>query len=114
MNIIEEQFVTIHGKKFFVDKDGNLNLSRERISNIAEIIGLESIKGLKRLALGNFADYDKDAEEEKEWYNDFKEFKILDSFKTLGSGLKALSSIINILIISSKSLLITYFLEYKI
>ncbi len=60
MTKIENQFVIVNGEKIFVDKEGYLDLTREKITDMDEIIGLENIEGLKvqfKSRIVNFEDF---------------------------------------------------------
>ncbi len=80
---IENQFVIVHGEKIFVDEEGILDLRRKEICDMDEIIGLETIQGLKSLRVGNSDEDDENSEIYKESYNNFKEFRIVKSFRSL-------------------------------
>ncbi len=48
---MESQVVIVHGEKIFIDKKGILALRRKNITEVAQIIGLENLVGLKVLDL---------------------------------------------------------------
>jgi Leucine-rich repeat (LRR) protein len=48
---MKNEFVTVIGKKYYVDEDGKLDLSEIKIAYIAEIAGLDQLTNLQTLWL---------------------------------------------------------------
>lgn len=77
------QYVAIHGEKIYLNDNYFLDLSRRKIKDLNEIVGLGELDGLRGLNLGNYDENDEDPTIEKEDYNKITEFKIFKSLKSL-------------------------------
>ena len=86
---MEEEFVTVKGKKYYV-KDGTLNLSELRITDIDEIKGLENLTNLQELYLcENFITEIKGLE-------NFTSLKELDLYSNKIEEIKGLDHLTNL------------------